>query len=411
MPDYRGLVDEFVAKLNKRKVEGSQATARLTAELLRSVVSLQKLPCKNQASVLIESVRSVGVQLIAANPIELAVGNIVRRVLHIIREEDVSILTSNTGDLNLSTESADEEIEQDNNPSSSATAIADIYRSSLCVPSLHALLEDAPSTKAPCRIYTSGLDSEEKYDKYSLSRKLKHFVIEAIKTLIGDIDSCHDQIAQEAVEHIHQNEVILTFGRSRTVLKFLHAAKEKKRSFKVFIAEGAPRCQGHVLAKELAGQGLKSTVIGDAAVFAIIARVNLVIVGVHAVMANGGVIAPIGMHMVALAAHKHAIPFVVVAGIHKLCPLYLHNQEVSLNEMRSPSELLEFGKFSNFMDYSTGVGVPPLHVANPAFDYVPPELVSLLITDVGGYKPSYMYRLIADYYCADDFVLPEKHDS
>lgn len=50
--------------------------------------------------------------------------------------------------------------------------------------------------------------------------------------------------------------------------------------------------------------------------------------------------------------------------------------------MRSPSELLEFGKFSNCMDYSTGVGASPLHVANPAFDYVPPELVSLLITDV-----------------------------
>ncbi|CAA3019375.1 translation initiation factor eIF-2B subunit beta, partial [Olea europaea subsp. europaea] len=206
-------------------------------------------------------------------------------------------------------------------------------------------------------------------------------------------------------------EVILTFGRSRTVLKFLCAAKEKKRSFEVFIAEGAPRCQGHVLAKELAGHGLKSTVIGDAAVFAIISRVNLVIVGAHAVMANGGVIVPIGMNMVALAARKHAIPFVVVAGIHKLCPLYPHNQEVSLNEMRSPSELLEFGKFSNCMDYSTGVGASPLHVANPAFDYVPPELVSLLITDVGGHNPSYMYRLIADYYSADDYFLQEKHDS
>lgn len=41
-------------------------------------------------------------------------------------------------------------------------------------------------------------------------------------------------------------------------------------------------------------------------------------VGVHAVMANGGVIAPVGMNMVALAARKHAVPFVVVAGTHKV---------------------------------------------------------------------------------------------
>jgi len=35
-------------------------------------------------------------------------------------------------------------------------------------------------------------------------------------------------------------------------------------------------------------------------------------------MANGGVIAPIGLHMVALAARRHAVPFVVLAGSHKV---------------------------------------------------------------------------------------------
>lgn len=43
-----------------------------------------------------------------------------------------------------------------------------------------------------------------------------------------------------------------------------------------------------------------------------------VIVGAHAVMANGGVIAPVGLNMVALAAQRHAVPFVVLAGIHKV---------------------------------------------------------------------------------------------
>lgn len=39
------------------------------------------------------------------------------------------------------------------------------------------------------------------------------------------------------------SEVILTLGSSRTVLEFLCAAKEKKRSFRVFVAEGAPRSE------------------------------------------------------------------------------------------------------------------------------------------------------------------------
>lgn len=37
------------------------------------------------------------------------------------------------------------------------------------------------------------------------------------------------------------SEVILTLGSSRTVTEFLFAAKEKKRSFRVYVAEGAPR--------------------------------------------------------------------------------------------------------------------------------------------------------------------------
>ena len=41
-------------------------------------------------------------------------------------------------------------------------------------------------------------------DKGSRGRKLKHDVIEAVNDLIQDINTCHEQIAEQAVEHIHQ---------------------------------------------------------------------------------------------------------------------------------------------------------------------------------------------------------------
>ncbi|KAF7151134.1 hypothetical protein RHSIM_Rhsim02G0042300 [Rhododendron simsii] len=389
MPDIDSLVNEFVSKLENRKIEGSHASARSTAELLRSLISQQRLPFTNQAEALIEAVKVVGERLTAANPVELAVGNIVKRVLHIIREEDLSAVTSDVGGLYLSAETDDEDIaESDYDHVASAAAIA--CRRILHRPSLHTLLENMGA------------------DRNLSTRKLKHNIIEAVNELIGEIDACHEQIAEKAVEYIHHNQVILTLGRSRTVLELLNAAKDKKRSFCVFIAEGAPRYQGHVLAKELAKRGVQSTVITDSAVFAMISRVNMVIVGVHAVMANGGIIAPVGLRMLALAARTHAIPFVVVAGMHKLCPSYPHNPEVLLNDMRCPSELIEFGEFSDCMDNGIGSGSPLVHVVNPAFDYVPPELVSLFITDIGGHGPPYMNRLITDYYSADDLVHQQK---
>lgn len=66
----------------------------------------------------------------------------------------------------------------------------------------------------------------------------------------------------------------------------------------------------------------------------------------------------------------------------QLCPLYPHNPEVLLNDMKSPSDLLNFGDFSDCMSYGVGSGRPLLDVVNPAFDYIPPKLVSLFITDL-----------------------------
>lgn len=51
-----------------------------------------------------------------------------------------------------------------------------------------------------------------------------------------------DNIAMQALEHIHSNEVIMTIGRSRTVEAFLKDAA-RKRKFHVIVAECAPFCQ------------------------------------------------------------------------------------------------------------------------------------------------------------------------
>ncbi|CAK9158620.1 unnamed protein product [Ilex paraguariensis] len=169
MPDIQEIVNEFV--------KGSQATARLTAELLRSVISIHKLPPTNQAAALIEAVRGIGEKLIAANPnlhtsynrsntcqtdgsAELAIGNIVRRVLYIIREEELSLLTSDTEELNFPAVSGvDEIIDQDYNSVTSAAAIAS--RNFLRSPSLRTLLEKMPNSAAACQT-SSGGDSGEK---------------------------------------------------------------------------------------------------------------------------------------------------------------------------------------------------------------------------------------------------------
>ena len=61
-------------------------------------------------------------------------------------------------------------------------------------------------------------------------------------------------------------------------------------------------------------------------------RVVQVLVGTHVVLANGGIMAPVGTHIVALAAKHHSCPFVVLTGLHKLSPLFPHDPSVNFNE-------------------------------------------------------------------------------
>lgn len=93
--------------------------------------------------------------------VELAVGNIVRRVLHIIREEDLSLATAAMDGLGVSAASDDEDdAERDENPVLSAAAVAAAARSTLRPPSLQTLLEDTSDSAAPPHTSSSGGESD-----------------------------------------------------------------------------------------------------------------------------------------------------------------------------------------------------------------------------------------------------------
>lgn len=89
-------------------------------------------------------------------------------------------------------------------------------------------------------------------------------------------------------------------------------------------------------------------------------------------------------------------PFVVVTGLHKLCPLYAFDQD-TFNVENAPSQVLKFEE--------EGFHVDNVHVMNPGYDYIEPSLVKLFITNFGGHNPSYIYRLLAEYYDPEDYEL------
>lgn len=92
-------------------------------------------------------------------------GNVVRRVLHIIREEDLSLTTAAMGGLDLLDASDDDEDVCNKGigyPVMSAAVVAAAARSTLRPPSLQTLLEGTPESASVPYTSSSGADSESK---------------------------------------------------------------------------------------------------------------------------------------------------------------------------------------------------------------------------------------------------------
>ncbi|XP_044169144.1 translation initiation factor eIF-2B subunit beta-like isoform X2 [Acropora millepora] len=260
--------------------------------------------------------------------------------------------------------------------------------------SLSGKTEEGETEESLHKLLMSGGPSTSDFNKPT--HGLKITVIDALNELLTELESSADNIAAQALEHIHSNEVIMTIGKSKTVEAFLKNAA-RKRKFSVIVAEGAPFYKGQDLAKSLAQHGIETTVITDSAVFAIMSRVNKVFIGTHAVMADGGLRSIVGSHALALAAKHHSVPLIVCAAMYKLTPQYIvsYDQD-SCNKFVAPHDVMKF---------SEGNILSKIDVHSPVFDYIPSDLVNLCISNIGGYSPSYVYRLVSELYHADDNFL------
>ncbi|KAK9321497.1 hypothetical protein V1517DRAFT_326288 [Lipomyces orientalis] len=360
--DLNTQIESFVAQIKRRQIQGSYNVALATAQLLLRVVSATRWTHIDQ---LITQIKMLGKRLQSAQPRELACGNIIRRVLSLIREES-----------------------EDTNDSESGDGAAN----SPLITSMFSLLS-ANDEYDSSRMSQGFGDGTSR----SIKKDLKPYIIEGIQELIDELRSIDESIAGMGVEMIHENETILTpTPNSRTVLKFLLRAAQK-RKFTVLVVEVFPNDveKTHEFALKLAGAGIETTVITDAMVYSIMGRVGKVILGTNAVLANGGLLASAGAAMICQCANVHRTPVVVCTGLYKLSPMYPFDIE----------SLIEVGDTGKVLEFEDGSLVDKVNVVNPLYDYVPPESVDLCITNMGGYSPSFMYRLVLDHYRQEDVIL------
>ncbi|MEU6700838.1 S-methyl-5-thioribose-1-phosphate isomerase [Pseudonocardia sp. NPDC046786] len=150
----------------------------------------------------------------------------------------------------------------------------------------------------------------------------------------------------------------------------------------VLACETRPLLQGARLTVwELERAGVPNRLCVDSAGPAAIATglVDVVFAGADRIAANGDVANKIGTYMLACAAARSGIPFVVVAPEETIDPHTPTGADIVV-EQRGADEVREHG--------GTLMTLPGTPVYNPAFDVTPHELVTAIVTEHRAWSPA-----------------------
>ncbi len=175
----------------------------------------------------------------------------------------------------------------------------------------------------------------------------------------------------------HCNAGALAAGGEGTALAVVVAAHRAGRLRHLWVDETRPLLQGaRLTAYEAKRHGIPYAVLPDNAAGGLFAagEVDLVVVGADRIARDHSVANKVGTYSLAVLAHHHRVPFVVVAPTSTIDTDARTGGDIPI-EQRDPAEVTRFA----------GRPIAPEGSAafNPAFDVTPGDLVSAIVTERG----------------------------
>ncbi|GAB1315167.1 GCD complex subunit gcd7 [Madurella fahalii] len=386
-------IESLIFLLKRRQVKGDEC-AQATAHILRQVVAKSKWHDVDQ---LLSRIQSAGSRLARAAPHEPVIGNIVRRVLGLIRDEASE--DRNADDLGSEAASDIQSLAPSappphppRQPTLPIRPPPSVSTGLQVSKSMFNLLSVADAGESPMTGASTPLSQAQPASVHTLRSE----VMDGIEEIMDEIGQADDQIASFADIQIHPGDFVLAYQPSRTVEKFLIKAASKRR-FTVIIAGLEPPTHGSeapyaTLRKKLNGAGVNTINLASNGLMAYIPRVNKVIFGVKAVYQNGGLLVDSGSCIAAQAAHEYLKPVIALSPVYKFCPED-PSDEVSRGDLGNPS---------SYVSYANGPEVDALDVENTVTDYIPPELVDVYLTNLGPQTRHHLASILADHYKTED---------
>lgn len=173
--------------------------------------------------------------------------------------------------------------------------------------------------------------------------------------------------------------IFLFYSYSSSLIDYIlkHAQTEGKVNFSVIVVDSRPFLEGQELLRKLVSYNINCTYVLINAVSFIMPEVTKVLLGAHALLSNGYVMARTGTAQVALVARSFNVPVLVCCETHKFTERF-QTDAIVYNELGNPDDLVvsHTCKLSNWQSQHKLV---PL---NLNYDITPPELVTAVVTEV-----------------------------
>lgn len=206
-------------------------------------------------------------------------------------------------------------------------------------------------------------------------RAIVEDTVESLNRRYSTMQAVGDRLA----DLVPQGGTILTQCFGETIIgTLIRAARRSGKDFRVFCAETRPYLQGaRLTASCFAQMGFDTTVITDNMVAYAMERegINLFTSAADTIALDGHIANKIGTLQMAILAKYFGVPY-YVTGIPDRDK---HSRDDIVIEMRDPRQVLSYRGIPNT--------VPEVKAIYPAFDVVPPHLISGVVTDRGVYVP------------------------
>lgn len=208
----------------------------------------------------------------------------------------------------------------------------------------------------------------------------KETLCEFVDTYIRDqIEKAAVAISKKVQEKISRDDVILTYGCSSLIRHILGEAQRRHVDFRVVVVDSRPLHEGQEMLRRLTAEGIRCSCVAINAVSFVMPEVTKVLVGAHALLANGYVMSRTGTAQVAMVAKSYNVPVLVCCETHKFSER-VQTDAIVYNEIGEPNDLVEVnGVARGLGDWQS---VPHLTPLNLYYDVTPPELVAAVVTEV-----------------------------